>query len=135
MNMPRVVAQRSEASRATTQRSTRCLGVCGLGLLAMSLALSPAVDNPANTVTIQPLVHFRDANHDWLIVVDSVTREVMIYDAVTGSPVQRAGAQHGLSGVQSIAAEGARLLVASDHSRELGLLELRGFQPVAVGDR
>lgn len=84
---------------------------------------------------IQPLVHFRDASHDWLLVVDPATREVVVYDASSGRPVQRLGADSGLAGVNSIARQGSHLRVTSDQRPAIHVLSLPDLQPVALNER
>ena len=135
MNMPIAVRYRFRSSWLFGYPGLRWLGLLALLLLASSVVFAPAADCSANVVEIQPLVHFRDASHDWLLVVDSVTDEVVVYDADNGRPLQRLGADEGLVGVMSIAREGSRLLVTSDRQAAVHVFNLPEFQPVVLNDR
>lgn len=95
----------------------------------------PAADRAAESPSIQPLVHWQDADHDWLLVVDPTTRELVVYDATDGRPLERLGADDGLPDVQSIAPQGSWLLVTGRQPPELRLLKLPELRAVAVGDR
>jgi hypothetical protein len=135
MNMPIAVHRRSLAAWSFSHPGLRWLGMLVLLLLASSVVFPPATDRPASAVEIQPLVRFRDASHDWLLVVDPATREVVVYDTDSGRPVQRLGTNRGLSGVTSIARQGSRLLVTSGQQPVVRVLNLPEFQPVALSDR
>lgn len=95
----------------------------------------PAADRAAEAPSIQQLVHWQDANHDWLLVVDPVTRELVVYDAADGRPLKRLGADDGLPDVQSIAQQGSWLFVTGRQSPKVRLLKLPELRAVAVGDR
>ncbi|MBT2144599.1 hypothetical protein KK133_09220 [Rhodanobacter sp. LX-100] len=93
----------------------------------------PAADRTADEPSIQHLVHWQDADHDWLLVVDPATRELVVYDATDGRPLERLGADDGLPDVQSIAQQGPWLFVTGrQHPKVLKLPELRA---VAAGGR
>ncbi len=106
-----------------------------LTLLMLGLWLSPAVEEQRSAAQIQPLVHFQDASHDWLLVVDPTTAELVVYDANDGRPLHRLGAAEGLSGVRSISSQGSLLFVTSDQQPAMRVLKLPEFQPVAVAAR
>lgn len=95
----------------------------------------PAADRAAEAPSIQQLVHWQDADHDWLLVVDPVTRELVVYDATDGRPLERLGADDGLGDVQSIAQQGSWLLVTGRQRPEVRLLKLPELRAMAVGDR
>jgi hypothetical protein len=135
MNMPIAVRLRSRSSWSFGHPGLWWLGLLVLLLLALSVVFAPSAVRPASAAEIQPLVHFRDASHDWLLVVDAATGEVVVYDAASGRPLQRLGANHGLSGVTSITQEGSRLLVTSDRQPAVHVLKLPEFQPVALIER
>lgn len=135
MNMPIAIRRRSRASWSFGHPGLWWLGMIVLLLLSLSLVFSPAPERSASASAIQPLIHFRDASHDWLMVVDAATREVVVYDASSGRPVHRLGAGEGLSGVTSIAREGSRLLVTSDQHSAVHVLQLPEFRPVALETR
>lgn len=60
---------------------------------------------------VNRLVRWQDAQRDWLLVADRSSHELVVYDARTGAPLQRLGADDGLGEVDSIARAGDRLLV------------------------
>lgn len=133
MNRRSATREASRATRSFGHPDLRWLGMAVLLLLASSLMFSPRSDRSAGAVEIQPLVHFHDANHDWLLVVDPATGDVVVYDASSGRPVHRLGADEGLTGVMSIARDGSRLRVTSNDSA-MRVLSLPDFQPVALND-
>ncbi|MBU6248265.1 MAG: hypothetical protein KGN77_10945 [Xanthomonadaceae bacterium] len=79
------------------------------GLWQVSIA--PAEVPSRGDVLVNRLVRWHDARHDWLLVADRSSHELVVYDARTGSPLQRLGADDGLGNVDSIARAGDRLLV------------------------
>jgi hypothetical protein len=76
---------------------------------------------------VNPLVHWQDSRHDWLLVADRGTHELVVYDATTGEPLQRLGRDDGLGSVDTIAALGDHLLVQDARGQPtlLGLPSLR----------
>lgn len=60
---------------------------------------------------VSRLVHWQDAQRDWLLVADRSSHELVVYDARTGAPLQRLGADDGIGEVDTIARAGDRLLV------------------------
>lgn len=135
MNMPIAVRHRSHASWSFGHPVLWWAGIVVLCVLGLSLWFSPTASPSAASVEIQPLVHFRDANHDWLMVVDQATHELVVYDANDGRPLHRLGADEGLSGVTSIARQGAWLFVNSNRHPSVRVLKLPEFQPVALNSR
>lgn len=135
MHIPIVIRHRFRVSRSHVDHGLWLIGLVALFLLGWQMMSSPAAMRTASTVDIQPLVHFRDASHDWLLVVDATTDEVVVYDAATGRPLQRLGADDGLASVKSIDREGSRLLVTSRQQPAIRVLTLPDFQPVALNDR
>ncbi|HEU4670600.1 MAG TPA: hypothetical protein VFR91_07815 [Dyella sp.] len=87
----------------------------------------PAAQPTGSDVRISRLVHWQDARRDWLLVADRSAHELVVYDARTGAPLQRLGADDGLGEVDAIARAGDRLLVrdAVGSSRVLTLPDLR----------
>ncbi|WP_200949134.1 hypothetical protein [Frateuria sp. Soil773] len=83
----------------------------------------------------QQLVHWQDAKHDWLMVVDPATRELVVYDATDGRPLERLGADDGLPDVQSIARQGSWLFVRGGRQPQMLWLKLPELRAVAVADR
>lgn len=115
-------------------------GMAGAALLlALSAGLLwwcwPMVDRAAEAPPVQPLVHWQDAQHDWLLVVDPETGELVVYDAADGRPLQRLGADDGLPEVQSIARQGSWLRVTGRQHSRVRLLKLPELQAVAVSRR
>lgn len=92
----------------------------------------PARDQPVQSVSINQLVHWQDAEHDWLLVVDPETRELVVYDAANGRPLERLGADDGLPQVQSIALKGPRLFVTGSRPAAARQLSLPTLRTVAV---
>ncbi|MCP1374369.1 hypothetical protein [Dyella lutea] len=81
-------------------------------LAGLWLASAAPTDAPTrDDVQVNRLVHWQDAQRDWLLVADRSSHELVVYDARTGSPLQRLGADDGLGEVDSIARAGDRLLV------------------------
>lgn len=108
-------------------------------LVALSAGLLwwcwPVAGHAAAGPAIQPIVHWQDAARDWLLVVDPATRELVVYDATDGRPLERLGADDGLPDVQSIARLGPWLFVTGRQQPKLHLLKLPELQAVAVGGR
>lgn len=139
MNMQIALWHRSRATWSPSHVLRRLRGP-GLILLAvLSLGLSWSwLSAPAGADQADPvgqLVHFRDAAHDWLLVVDPETRELVVYDASNGRPLERLGADDGLPEVDSIAQSGSLLLVADRQHAEVRLLKLPQLQQVAFDPR
>ena len=139
MNMQIALWHRSRATWSPSHvlRSLRGPGLILLAVLSLGLSWSwlsvPAGADQADPVG--QLVHFRDAAHDWLLVVDPETRELVVYDASNGRPLERLGADDGLPEVDSIAQSGSLLLVADRQHAEVRLLKLPQLQQVAFDPR
>lgn len=133
MNMHSATRHAFRATRSFGHPDLWWLGMSVVLLLASIFMFSPSSGRSVSAVQIQPLVHFRDASHDWLMVVDAATGEVVVYDAASGRPLHRLGADEGLSRVTAIAREGSRLRVTSNNSA-MRVLSLPGFQPVALNN-
>lgn len=95
----------------------------------------PVIDRPAEDSSIPPLVHWQDADHDWLLVVDAETRELVVYDANDGRPLERLGVDDGLPDVQSIVQQGPWLFVMGRKQSTVRLLKLPQLQEVAFNGR
>jgi hypothetical protein len=108
-------------------------------LVALSLGLlwswSSAPDGATAAAPINQLVHWQDASHDWLLVVDPTTRELVVYDANDGRPLERLGTDDGLPAVQSIVQQGSWLFVMGKQRPKMRLLKLPELQAVAVNSR
>ena len=76
---------------------------------------------------VNSLVHWQDSRHDWLLVADRGSHELVVYDATTGAPLQRLGSDDGVGRVDSIASFGDRLLLQDSKGRPtlLSLPDLR----------
>ena len=102
--------------------------LCGFAWLALLLTclpwLMPAISHGSAGGSINQLVHWQDDAHDWLLVVDPRTREVVVYDAVDGRPLGRLGVDEGLPQVRSIALHGQRLVVTGSRAATVRLLDL-----------
>lgn len=139
MNTQTVPWQRSRATWSPSHvlRSLRGPGLILLAVLSLGLSWS-WLSAPAGADRADPvgqLVHFRDAAHDWLLVVDPETRELVVYDANDGRPLERLGADDGLPDVHSIAQLGSLLLVTDRQRSKLRLLKLPQLQQVVFDPR
>lgn len=85
-------------------------------------------------VTENRVVHWQDSQHDWLLVADRATHQLVVYDASTGEPLQRLGNDSGLGEVDSIAQLGDLLLV-QDAQGQSTLLGMPGLQPRTLAAR
>jgi len=94
----------------------------------------PASDETAELPAANQLVHWQDAGHDWLLVVDPLTRELVVYDAGDGRPLQRLGADDGLPPVRAIGQRGSLLFVIGRQHRGVRL-KLPELQPVVIRGR
>jgi len=112
-------------------------GIVLLVVLSACLAWSwlPASDDTADLPAANQLVHWRDAGHDWLLVVDPQTRELVVYDANDGRPLQRLGADDGLPPARSIMLQGSSLFVTGGQPSKVRRLKLPQLQAVAAGTR
>jgi hypothetical protein len=115
----------------------------GMAFAALLLALSagllrwcwPVAGVTTQQSSIRQLVHWQDASHDWLLVVDPATRELVVYDANDGRPLERLGADDGLPEVQSIAQQGSWLFVTGRQHSKVRLLKLPELRAVAASGR
>ena len=93
-------------------------------------------DDTADTAaTVSPLVHWKDAGHDWLLVVDPATHELVVYDANDGRPLHRLGVANGAVAIDSIVGEGNWLIATSRHDPRPQILSLPDLRPVALAAR
>lgn len=83
---------------------------------------------------VNPLVHWQDSRHAWLLVADRGTHELVVYDAATGEPLQRLGHDDGLGSVDTIAALGNRLLVQDAKGQPI-LLSLPSLRADTLASR
>ena len=132
MNTHIAVRHRSHASWSFGHPGLWWAGIVVLALLGSSLRFSPATDHSDAIAEVQPLVHFQDASHDWLIVVDQATHELVVYDANDGRPLHRLGVDNGLSTVRSISRQGSSLFVTSDRHAPVLVLKLPESRPIAL---
>ncbi|WP_053096283.1 hypothetical protein [Frateuria defendens] len=83
-------------------------------------------------VSFRPVVHWRDAGYDWLLVAAADTDEVVVYDAADGRPLRRLGREAGLADVERVVLRDRGLLVLGrDRPRVVRLPQLE----VAVAAR
>ncbi len=121
--------------------SGRLVRQCGLVLLAVLLPGLLWTWKPAPEAgviqggTTNQLVHWRDGGHDWLLVIDPSTRELVVYDARDGRPLERLGVDDGLPEVHAIAQQGSSLLVLDEARSKVRRLKLPELRTVAVSDR
>lgn len=100
------------------------------GLTPTSGADHPAI-SPAGATS--SLVRWTDATHDWLLVVDPATHELVVYDAVDGRPLRRVDA--GEASFDSIQRNGNRLIATDRQRARVQVLSLPGLVPVALTAR
>jgi len=134
---PQITLRQWPAAACSPSRFVR--GMTGAALLlALAAAVLgwcwPVADRAATTRSTPSLVHWQDAAHDWLLVVDPATRELVVYDAVDGRPLQRLGADDGLPEVRSIARHGSWLQVTGKQHPPVQL-KLPQLQAVAARGR
>lgn len=97
---------------------------------------SAAIDDDTSTATFAaPPVHCEGAGHDWLLVVDPATHELVVYDANDGRPLHRLRDAGGTGSVDSIVGEGNWLIVAGDQHPGLQVLSLPDLQPAVLAAR
>jgi hypothetical protein len=101
----------------------------------LSWSWFPAPDETGALPAVNQLVHWRDAAHDWLLVIDPATRELVVYDANDGRPLRRLGAADGLPPVRRIAQLGPWLFVTGGPHSGGKLLRLPQLQPVTMAGR
>jgi hypothetical protein len=82
-----------------------------------------------STLSVQPVVHWKDAGHDWLLVVDPASHELVVYDAHDGRPLRR------LQAVDSITGAGNWVIATSGQHPRLRILSLPDLQPMALVTR
>ncbi len=114
------------------------LAFAALAAWAMHLYWPYAVtgDDTADTaVTASPLVHWKDAEHDWLLVVDPATHELVVYDANDGRPLRRVGGASGARAMDSIVGEGNWLIATSQRDPRLQIFSLPDLRPTALATR
>ncbi len=104
------------------------------GLLVLTPDRTPAVKAEANPASFNGVVHWQDASHDWLIVADRGSDQLVVYDARDGRPLRRIGAREGLTDIDALAATGERLLIAGDSTPEVRVVSLPALQLVAASN-
>lgn len=96
-----------------TRRSNRRWVVVGVACAWLALG-AVMIDRDAGddaAVAQNTLIHWRDVDRDWLVVLERERGEVAIYDAVDGRPLHRLDAAHGIGGVRQIVREGPWLVM------------------------
>lgn len=123
------------AHTISPSRCWRLVPWFGFALLAAGVLqlLWPPITGD-NTTSVAPLVHWSDADHDWLLVVDQASGELLVYDANDGRPLRRLGAANGVAPIETITREGDWLVTTSERRPGLQILSLPGLQPV-IGRR
>jgi hypothetical protein len=141
MNTPMTLRRRAHLpsrTQAHARRSLRWLpwlAWAALGAWAAHLYFTRAVAGGDMAVAASPLVHWKDAKHDWLLVVDPSTHELMVYDANDGRPLRRLGAAQGVQAIDSITGEGNRLIATSRSGSRPQVFSLPDLQPMALATR
>ena len=135
MNMQIALRHRSHASWSLGQPGLWWIGLAVLMLLLLGIWMAPVQDTRPGDAQMQPLVRFQDASHDWLMVVDPATHELVVYDADNGRPLRRLGADDGLADVSAISGKGSLLFVKSSRKDPIRVLKLPQLQTVALNTR
>jgi hypothetical protein len=128
MSTPSSTVESSPARYLRRHRGT----VAVLLLAGACLAMLAGGGSPRPIVS--PLVHWQDGRHDWLLVADRGTHELVVYDATTGEPLRQLGHDDGLGSVDTIAALGDRLLV-QDATGQPTLLRLPSLRADTLASR
>jgi hypothetical protein len=106
--------------------------LAGIGVLLLAGRDRDPVATPR--LVVDALVHWQDDGHDWLLVADRASHELVVYDAATGEALQRLGRDDGLGSVDTIAALGDQLLV-QDTKGQPTLLSLPSLRAQALASR
>jgi hypothetical protein len=84
------------------------VALAGIGIV-VSMGQGGASGDAASAEN--PLIHWRDAGHDWLVVLERDAGEVAVYDAADGRPLRRLGAAQGVAGAERMVREGPWLVL------------------------
>jgi len=135
---PQITLRRQLSAAWSPGRFFRGMAVAAL-LLALAAALLwwcwPVAGGRAEQSSVRQLVRWQDAAHDWLLVVDPATSELVVYDGTDGRPLERLGADDGLPDVQAIARRGSWLFVTGRQHPQVRRLKLPELRAVAVDGR
>ena len=127
----------SHARSLWSWRSLPWLACAAVVAWSLHLLLQPApVSSGADaqaTGSVPAVVQWKDASHDWLLVVDQATHELVIYDAISGRPLRRLGGS--AAPIDSIAGEGDWLIATSQQGPHLQVLSLPELRPVTLAAR
>jgi hypothetical protein len=138
MNM-QMALRRSAHPHTRVRRSWRLVQWLALAVLAAWMLHlywpSTATGDDTTTASAASLVHWKDADHDWLLVVDQATHELVVYDANDGRPLRRVGTASGAGAIDSIIGEGNWLIATSQQHPLVQVLSLPGLQPVTLAAR
>lgn len=135
-----MTAQLTLTSRHAPTNSTRhpdrfAWGLClAVAAIVAVMVWSPGPAEQDKSLRVSRLVHWQDARHDWLLVADRASHELVVYDAVSGAPLQRLGAQDGLGEIDTIAQSGDRLMVQGERGPSQ-VLTLPALQPDTLAAR
>ncbi|MGC1548245.1 MAG: hypothetical protein WA777_06915 [Rhodanobacter sp.] len=110
---------------------------CGIGLLALATAWflvawwhAPLI--PDNNLPTQTFAHWKDASHDWLLLANPTSDELVVYDAANGHPLRRLGAADGLAGIDSIVQQGQWVFIVDRQHPPVRVLKLPQMQWVPL---
>jgi hypothetical protein len=92
-------------------------------------AIASDTVDPAATLSVSSVVHWKEAEHDWLLVVDPSSRELVVYDANDGRPLHRLGAAHGAKAIDAIVGEGNLLIATGRRDPRPRIFRLPDLQP------
>ena len=134
MNMQIALRHVRVANPSRYWRFAPWLGFALLAAGTLQLVLPPVAgsDDVSPAISAAPLVRWSDADHDWLLVVDQASGELVVYDANDGRPLRRLGAANGVAPIETMTREGDWLVTTSDRRRGLQILSLPDLQPVTL---
>ncbi len=109
-----------------------------LALVAVVWLSLAAIHAPRLTATMQPafnpLVHWREAGRDWLLVADGEADQLTVYSAADGRRVRRVQVEHGLRDSAPLTRRDGHLFVVGDDG-QLGEVRLASRPQVAANPR
>lgn len=139
MNMQMALRRRAHplTSMRWSWRLVQWLALAVLAAWVLHLCWPPTATGSATSppASASSLVHWKDAGHDWLLVVDQATHELVVYDANDGRPLRRVGVASGAGAIDSITGEGNWLIATSQQHPRVQVLILPGLQPATLAAR
>jgi len=111
------------------------LAVLAAWMLHLCWPSTATGDEASATASTASMTHWKDADHDWLLVVDQATHELVVYDANDGRPLRRLGAASGVEPIDAIVGVGNWVIVTSQQHSRPQVLILPGLQRATLATR